>query len=232
MTLGQRVKAEREAREWSQTDLAERVGVRQQSIDQVEKDQRVRTPSFLPRMAEAFGVNVRWLETGAGKKHPKDRDEPETIPKASKPGIVEYDGIEYAAIPRFDMQASAGHGRAMPGSPVVLHRILFRMQWIRRITNAPIDQLTAIEVDGDSMEPTLRSGDMVLVDLTQKNPAKRDAIYVLNNEEDLQIKRVQVHPATKRFFIRSDNPAYESWNDIDPREVEIVGRVIWMGRRI
>jgi phage repressor protein C with HTH and peptisase S24 domain len=41
-----------------------------------------------------------------------------------------------------------------------------------------------------------------------------------------------VHPGTRRFTISSDNGAYPSWPDCDPQEVDIIGRVVWAGRKI
>jgi len=41
-----------------------------------------------------------------------------------------------------------------------------------------------------------------------------------------------VSPAARSVSIRSDNPAYPGWPDCDPAAVDIVGRVVWTGRRI
>lgn len=113
-----------------------------------------------------------------------------------------------------------------------MHYHLFRFAWLRSVTAAPIARLAVIEVDGDSMEPALRSGDTVLVDQTQAQPGRKDGMYVLNKDGDLQVKRVSAHPVTGRYTIKSDNPAYESWSDIEPDAIDIVGRVIWVGRRL
>jgi hypothetical protein len=145
---------------------------------------------------------------------------------------LEFEGENYAALPRYDIRVGAGGGFVLPPMPAVASRILFRLDWLRRVTRAPLDQLAVVEVEGDSMEPTLRSGDNVLVDLSERNPGRRDAIYVIGSEDSLQIKRLQVHPTTKRLTIKSDNPAYETWHDIDPKKIDIVGRVIWIGRQV
>ena len=48
----------------------------------------------------------------------------------------------------------------------------------------------------------------------------------------LQVKRVSAHPVSGLLTISSDNPAYRSYADIKPTDVAIVGRVIWIGRRM
>ncbi len=64
--LGQRVREMREKKGWSQNDLAARLpGVRQQSIDQLERG-HVKRPRFLPELADALGAPLQWLLTGEG----------------------------------------------------------------------------------------------------------------------------------------------------------------------
>ena len=82
------------------------------------------------------------------------------------------------------------------------------------------------------MEPTIRSGDLLLVN-TAVSRFVDDAIYVLVKGEALVVKRVQ------RFFrggvtIKSDNPAYaeESMTPSEWEGVHVAGRVIWIGRLV
>jgi phage repressor protein C with HTH and peptisase S24 domain len=35
-----------------------------------------------------------------------------------------------------------------------------------------------------------------------------------------------------RISVRSNDPAYPDWVDMDPANVDIVGRVIWTNRRV
>ena len=48
----------------------------------------------------------------------------------------------------------------------------------------------------------------------------------------LMVKRLALHPAGRGFTIRSDNDAYPAWTDCDPAAIEVIGRVIWAGRRV
>ena len=144
---------------------------------------------------------------------------------------VEFDGLRYVAIRSFDLAAAAGAGADLPGLPAVKNRALFRHDWLRRVTGAAIADLAIIRVEGDSMTPTLQDGDSVLIDQTQRRPDKREGIYVINNDGLSQIKRVSAHPVTKRLSIMSDNPVYPTYHDLPPDQIDIVGRVIWIGRQ-
>ncbi|WP_343561775.1 XRE family transcriptional regulator [Kiloniella sp. b19] len=93
-------------------------------------------------------------------------------------------------------------------------------------------QVRIIEVQGDSMEPTLRSGDRVMVDLSDKRPTP-PGVFAIWDGFGLVVKRLEFIPNTEpaTFRIKSDNPLHDSYERaID--EINIVGRVVWYGRRL
>lgn len=145
--------------------------------------------------------------------------------------LVSMGGDTFVLLPVYDARASAGPGRAIDQESV-LHRIAFREEWVRTVTQAPLDQLVVISVDGDSMEPTLRQGDMVLVDFGQVRPQQKDGIYVIRTDGGLQVKRLQVEVAARQLTILSDNKQYEPQRNVRPEDIAVVGRVIWLGRQI
>jgi phage repressor protein C with HTH and peptisase S24 domain len=115
----------------------------------------------------------------------------------------------------------------------VIYRIAFREEWIRSVTRAPLEQLGVITVDGDSMEPTLRTGDTVLVDFGQNQPGDKDGIYVIRTGNGLQVKRLQVELGRPvRLSVLSDNPAYQPQRNLSAEDIQVIGRVIWLGRQV
>lgn len=139
-------------------------------------------------------------------------------------------GADLVAVPRLDVGASAGPG-AVAGDERPQARMAFQAQWLRRVASSP-DALSIIQVDGDSMVPTLGDGDEILVDRGDAADRLRDGIYVLRIDDALIVKRIALNPASRRFAIRSDNPAYPSIPDCDPAAIDIIGRVVWAARRI
>jgi phage repressor protein C with HTH and peptisase S24 domain len=133
-------------------------------------------------------------------------------------------------VPRLRVGASAGPG-ALDADDAPLGQIGFEARWLRQLSANP-KALSVIQVSGDSMSPTLFDGDDILVDRADGAERIREGIYVLRVEEILIVKRLAINPAQRSFTIRSDNPAYPDWNDIQPSGIDIVGRVIWTGRRI
>jgi phage repressor protein C with HTH and peptisase S24 domain len=133
-------------------------------------------------------------------------------------------------IPRLAVGASAGPGAHSDGEEET-GRIGFDARWVRRLGANPRG-LSMIAVQGESMAPTLNDGDDILVDRTDGAERMRDGIYVMRVEDALIVKRLAVNPATRSYRIRSDNPAWPDWADCDPALVEIVGRVVWAGRKM
>jgi phage repressor protein C with HTH and peptisase S24 domain len=48
----------------------------------------------------------------------------------------------------------------------------------------------------------------------------------------LNVKRVAIEPQGRKISVVSDNDAYPSWQGLDRRSINIVGRVLWFGRAI
>jgi phage repressor protein C with HTH and peptisase S24 domain len=88
--------------------------------------------------------------------------------------------------------------------------------------------LSAIAVAGDSMDPTLRDGDEILVDRTPRPP--RDGIHVVRVDGALLVKRLETgRPGL--VVLRSDNKAYDPI-ELPPAEIEVIGRVVWKSGRL
>ncbi len=137
----------------------------------------------------------------------------------------------YVMISSILVAASAGAGAAVleerEGEPYY-----FRRSWVRDRLNATPENLRMIFVQGDSMEPTLCQGDMILVDITQKNPSP-PGIFVLFDGLGLVAKRLEFLSHSKPPSIRllSDNPQYLPYERAIA-EVNIIGRVVWFAREM
>lgn len=134
-------------------------------------------------------------------------------------------------VPRLDVGASAGAG-AFAGDERTQSLFGFDKAWLRTLARGEIGALSMIRVEGDSMVPTLSDGDDILVDRADAGAALRDGIYVLRVDGVVMVKRLTVGPAGGRLSITSDNPAYPPWPKCDLADLDVVGRVVWVGRRL
>jgi phage repressor protein C with HTH and peptisase S24 domain len=138
---------------------------------------------------------------------------------------------DFVTVEAYDVGASAGAG-ALAEDERAVAQVAFRSNFVRSVASNRVEALSTIRVEGDSMLPTLSNGDAILVDTDDDGERLRDGIYVLRVDGALLVKRLGVNPATRRLSILSDNPAFPSWPDCDPDGVTVIGRVVWVGRKL
>jgi Peptidase S24-like len=132
-------------------------------------------------------------------------------------------------VSRLAVGASAGPG-AVPDSESLAGKVGFDEKWLRRMGVHPA-KLTLIRVEGDSMAPTLNHNDDIMVDSGAAMEPLREAIYVIRLDDTLMVKRLALGPQGS-LSILSDNPAYPNWDKVDAQQVSVVGRVVWIGRKL
>ncbi|TRD12239.1 S24 family peptidase [Erythrobacter insulae] len=132
----------------------------------------------------------------------------------------------YVEVPRLDIGASAGPGAVQTGE-TMFDAFSFSHRWLAEQGLAGA-QLSAITVEGDSMEPLLNDGDEILVDRSPR--PFRDGVHVVRLGDTLMVKRV-ASAGGGRLALLSQNLAYPPVN-VAAEDVEIIGRVVWKGGRI
>lgn len=132
-------------------------------------------------------------------------------------------------VPVYDVEASAGHGAVVSAEEHV-YNLAFDPTFLKQMTNAKPRDLAIIRVKGDSMEPTLLDDDQVLVDRSKIN-LDFDGLFVIRYGEALHVKRVGRAPSRGKVYIRSDNDQYPPF-EVDRQELDVVGRVLWYGRKV
>jgi len=86
-----------------------------------------------------------------------------------------------------------------------------------------LKNIEALNVSGDSMEPTFAYGDMIFIN-RNKLDIGRGGIFTINTEAGLFIKRLQKRIDGKIDVI-SDNKEYEK-QTLEAHELKVVGRVV------
>lgn len=166
----------------------------------------------LAQIAQAAGVSAMWLAFGEEQQQRTQR-------------VLEDD--QYSYVPLYDARCSAGHGSWTEGARI-LTRLAFTTYSLRKQGLEP-SRLSAIRVDGDSMEGLLSDGDTVLID-HGRNTLEGEAVYVIRLDDHLYAKRLQ-RQIGGGVAVISANPAYQTMNVAKEslNDLEIVGRVVWAG---
>lgn len=125
-----------------------------------------------------------------------------------------------------DVEASAGNGAFLTRTEQGLLAQEFDLDFFRReFGRTDAKNLKIIAVKGDSMSPTLESGDLLYVDVSE-NYFSVDGLYVFTLADHTFIKRLQKRG--REMWAMSDNKAqYEPWQIPQDEPLFIHGRVVF-----
>ena len=194
--------------------FAKKVGVSQQAIGKIVRGETL-NPKNILEIATALNVDPHWLKTGEGDPNPSYRIVEVSEPQ--NPNTVRIDIL--------DVEASAGNGAYLSPTEQGLLSQEFDLTFFRQqFGRADAKHLKLITVKGDSMSPTLESGDLLYVDIAE-NYFAADGLYVFTFDGQTFIKRLQ--KVGKEMFVISDNQTHKEWTFTQGDDVFIHGRVIF-----
>lgn len=211
-------------------DLAKELGVQRTTVSSWKSRGKIPYEECW-QVARKHGISMDWLLSGTGPMH---RDQNLV---ASNNGVVSYkiglpEGV--VGIPLMDVQVAAGEGVEVVGEDVS-DLIYFDEKWLLQTYRLRPKNLRILPVIGNSMEPTLRSGEMVLVDLvTDPGNYPIDGIFVIRLEGGVMVKQLQGLPGGK-IRVSSVNTSYEPFIvDLKEESLDfaIIGRVMITMRHV
>ncbi len=139
-------------------------------------------------------------------------------------------------VPELDTRAGLGGGGILASEvrkegthtdPLKSEGWVFPPRFVREQLRVSPNHLLVLDTTGDSMAPTIMSGDRVVVDTSHKTPTP-DGLYAIRDSfECIVVKRLQILRSAKptRVNIISDNPNHPG-EEIQLNELEIVGKVL------
>ena len=198
--VGQKIKALRQAKGWSQYRLAKVTGIPQPMISAWESGKQNPSAKYLAKLSAAFGVPVDAL-------------------LYSRDAKIE-DGKPILRLP-IVLRVSAGGGN---GGPVILEEAGTVEVTIEEAMAAD----AAIEVSGESMLPTLEPGDICGVRWQDYPPAHGKLVVACIDDIDKPIIKRYIDKGTY-FVLRSDNRKFGDYSSRE-HQIRIIGKVVWMKR--
>ncbi|MCW0263094.1 LexA family transcriptional regulator [Fusobacterium vincentii] len=190
--------------------LGEKIDISFSYIDQIEKGLRPINKDILEKFIKVYPLYKKQLE-----KAYLDEIMPESLKGSTF--NMEKQKVNTVILPVYG-KASAGNGY---------------INLDQEIYYFPIkkgdfsDRSFLVEINGNSMEPTLEDGDYALVDPDNIDYVK-NKIYVVTYNDESFIKRMVVDNKSKIVMLKSDNPEYEDILITKDMQVylKIEGRVI------
>lgn len=176
---------------------------------------------------EELGVDLNALFGG----HPEPSPAVDFLARRYIEGVNESDDMAVSPtvlLPEIDIGYSMGGGLVIQDHAEAV-AVPFPRNWLRPLIKGSFEQLFVARGEGDSMQPTLLDGDIVIIDTAQNAINSQDRLWCMTYGDLGMIKRVRTLP-DGGIDVISDNPAVRSFKAYDG-EVQIIGRVVWIGRK-
>ena len=226
----------RQARGMSRTELVKRSGISKQQLSRLENGLiRLRLDhlkAFAPHLNYSPEQILLWGRyPGTGMSHLESSDvlRDETQQE-------EAFGPSLGQVPELDTRAGLGGG-GLPArevrkggtytDPLKSEGWLFPASFVREQLHSVPSRLLVLETNGDSMTPTIASGERVIVDTSHKTPTP-DGLYAIRDTFGcIVVKRLQVMRAARptRVKIISDNPNHAG-EETPLGDLDVVGKVV------
>lgn len=203
----------------SVTKFALSIGVPQTTLSNMFNRDSTPKTELLNKIVEVHQVNPSYLLTGEGPMFAGQ----DVSPLAPAPAMATYRGgglrelqetLTGKLVPFLTQMVSAG-----PGAELLEYEDSCGLICLPEA--AVKGDLRALRVRGDSMEPTLRPGDIVVCD---QNGWQGDGVYVIRDQDSAYVKRVR--RIREGLEVISDNVAYKPWQ-CPSEELVLVGRVVF-----
>ena len=204
MNFGDRLVKARENLGFNQANFSEKIDLAAQSLARYEKNKVNPSMEFIAKLTDMFNINSNWLLTGKGEMF---------ISNDTTKNSDNY------FIDLLNVRAGAGEGIYNYVIETV-DTISLDKSFFRTPTNT--NKIKGIQVDGDSMEPTLRDGDYVLID--ENINFGTNGIYAIQYGGQILIKRLQFK-MDGTILIISDNDKYDK-EVFNPKENQLPFQVL------
>lgn len=199
-TFSDRLNAAMQLAGVSQGQVAEAVGISQPAVQKMVSGKTLASKKAV-QIAAFLGVRPEWLASGVGDMR-RDGDQPMVYSP-----LHDRDSFRVEIL---DLTVSAGPGTYMLSEAVeVLNAIEFTNEHAKLLFgNRHAKDIKVMTVDGDSMYPTITSGDRLFFDVSVRE-FKTDGIYAFVYGKTFHVKRLQMQGL--QLAVLSDNPKLEKW---------------------
>lgn len=211
----------RKHRGQSQTELAEAVGTTLNMLGKLERGERTLDVDWLEKLGEALRIEPYHLIAF-----------PPGFEPTGSPASLEDFAAEHGLAFVEEVDLALGMGATYLDNnqqPEVLGLVPFREEWLRDISAGDIDRLKVVRGRGDSMQPTIWDGDVVLIDTAQRRIDDQDRIWALAYGDLGVIRRVRVTPRGT-WMLMPDNQVVRP-DEVADNDAYVIGRVVWIGRK-
>lgn len=205
--------------------FAEELGITESTLRNYEQGASSPNAETLEVICKKLRISPEWIVLGTG---PMRAASVEKDGESSPPQSIIQDDSDLIMIPMVNAVLSAGSG-SLETDGDSERSYAFRRDFIARKGKAK--NMVLMRVSGDSMEPEIMDGDVVLLDQS-KLKVIPGRIFAVGFEDSIYLKRIDMLPG--QAILKSINPAYPPVT-LDLRgqngdKLRLIGQVLWVCR--
>lgn len=202
--LRNRLKDLRKKKDYSQSYVAEKLFISQAAYSLIENGQNAITAEHIIRLSKLYNITADFLLTGNKQ-------------------LIDMT-VENGFLPLINAKAHAGFLKNAH-----LEKVMEEFEYYKIPGYNPTKDSVLIEIEGDSMRPTIISGD-VLICQTQKNLdyVLDGSVAVVVTKGELLTTRLFKHEDDNYFYMKSDNPDEDDKEDI--KKSKIIQLLLVLGK--
>lgn len=213
--VGQRIAEIRKKLGLSREKFGKLTGVSARTIVRYEKGEYIPPAKFIKRLEEVLRVNPNWLLYGQGEMFLENREEIEQLKEDILHKSKELRPTEIKFVPVIGY-VSAGPPRSEEEQV---------LGWVPVEVNTPADY--GLIVDGDSMEPLIIEGSVVIIQKVAPWQLKNGDIVVARVNDEYALKEIHIDSKNKKVILRSRNRKYSDIEiNLDEIPFYVVGKAV------
>lgn len=190
MSLGKRLKQALRKLDLTQVALSKQINISNVVINRYIKDKTMPDLNFLNKLATNLNININWLITGEGTMFPTRN-------------VKQFGDREFYYMPIFE-SVSCGSPQEIESAEPIDHILVDTNS-----LSGDFNSYFSFFASGDSMEPYISNGDVVIVKQDSEWQHAEDRICVVNVEGEITLKKVKTFMDGQEILLQPYNKDHQ-----------------------
>jgi|GEM_PF-833351 len=204
-----RVVTLREIMGFSQKDFAEKIGITQGALSQIESGKSHASFDTIKKISDEFNINCNWLIKGIGQVSLEKSEELHVPEVRISTTLTQLPSMrEKALIPLVREEAHAGYVTGFEDGEYIKTLDVYQIPGFEK------GNYRLFEVAGDSMLPTIHPREIVVCEFVKTwTDIENGTLCVLISKEGIVAKRAYYYEDNRSAIIlKSDNPKFKTYS--------------------
>ncbi|MFA7057696.1 MAG: XRE family transcriptional regulator [Candidatus Cloacimonadales bacterium] len=233
--IGGRIKDIRKVRKIKQIELAERLNLKASALSQMESNKIKPSIDTMNKLCALYGINLHWLITGKGSmmiegSNVKEIDNLEKVLDSHILKVIE-------AKKRFfddSMITIPISGEISAGIPIESKEQDYGdVKFSRDQIHGRAENYLCLKVNGSSMEPVIKNGDVILIEKSSDWERSNGKICAIRLDGEVTLKKMKLDKIEGKLLLIPLNDGFETIT-VDPQahaDCSLIGIMTFLYRK-